>query len=74
MIGMGMFGGLLMILFLGVILVMAVGGISLQGRSEDRHSGYSRGENSAGEILDRRYARGEISADEYHAIKKDVME
>ena len=35
--------------------------------------GRTRREDSAREILDRRYAKGEISADEYQRIRKDLQ-
>lgn len=56
------------LIFLGVVLfvVLRVGSGSMCGGR--RH----RSDPSAREILDRRYARGEISRDEYQHMKKDL--
>ncbi|MBC8335922.1 MAG: SHOCT domain-containing protein [Anaerolineales bacterium] len=66
------FGGLGMILFwvvviVGIIwLVIALGGSNLQ---LPKQSGNGQ---SAREILDQRYARGEIDREEYEAMKQDL--
>ena len=36
------------------------------------HTTYRRGETSARELLDRRYASGEVSREEYQQMKKDL--
>jgi putative membrane protein len=73
MSGFGIGGGLLMILFWGVLIFGAVwvirslfpGGTNIFSQSQDR-------EESPKEILDRRYARGDISREEYERMKQDL--
>lgn len=78
----GLFGILLMIAFWVGIIVLAFFAIRAIGRSarspEDRPDEYARrpgtdarGE-SALEILQARYARGEISREEYLEMKRDL--
>ncbi|NQU30288.1 MAG: SHOCT domain-containing protein [Anaerolineae bacterium] len=67
------FGGLGMILFWVVViagiiwLVMALGGSNLQLPKQSKNG------QSAREILDQRYARGEIDREEYESMKKDLQ-
>jgi putative membrane protein len=64
-------GGLLMLLFWGVVLVAAVVGVRWlwdQGRPA---AGPARGESPL-EILKRRYARGEIEREEFETKKRDL--
>ncbi len=67
------FGGFGMILFwiiviVGIVLlVQALGGSNLQLPTQ------SKGEQSAREILDQRYARGELDREEYESMKKDLQ-
>ena len=63
--GHGLFGGLMMLLFWGLVIglvVLAFRGFS--GRSDTRPG------NSALDILKERYARGEIEEDEYERRKE----
>lgn len=55
--------------FLVVILILLFrsGGMPMCGGG-----GRQKREASAAEILDRRYARGEVSREEYQQIKKDL--
>lgn len=65
MMGNGMMGGMMLMMFLGALLVLslAVGGILLLVR---RFSGrQARGSQSALSILQERFARGEIEREEY---------
>ena len=57
------------LIFLIVILL-----ILFRGRGLPMCGGHGthRGEESARELLDRRYARGEISREEYQQMKKDL--
>jgi putative membrane protein len=63
--GMGLFGGLVMLLFLAAIILLVVwavrGGFASQHPSEHE---------SATEILKRRYAAGEINQAEYEQARK----
>jgi putative membrane protein len=67
------FGGLGMILFWVVViagivwLVMAMGGSNLQLPKPSENG------QSAREVLDQRYARGEIDREEYEIMKKDLQ-
>ena len=71
--GWGWLFGLLMLIGVALIAVVAVraiaGGISREASSEDRSSGTAAGPNSgrsrARQVLDERYARGELSNEEY---------
>lgn len=66
------FGGLGMILFWVVViagiiwLVMALGGSNLKLPKQSENG------QSAREILDQRYARGEIDREEYETMKQDL--
>ncbi len=69
-IGMG-FGGI------GLIIVLIIGGTwlvkSLFNTNPNNQSGPSAPQQpSAREILDQRYARGEINREEYESIKQDL--
>jgi putative membrane protein len=69
--GMGIFGGLFMLLFWGLIiagLVLLVRWLWDQGRP----AGGGRGGETPLDILKRRYARGEITKEEYDRIKQDL--
>jgi putative membrane protein len=67
--GMGIVGGLLMLLFWGLIIVGLLLGVRWL---------WDRGRPEAGvgeallDILKRRYARGEISKEEYDRMKQDL--
>ncbi len=78
MMGWGgtMFGGIGMLLFWGVIIVLLVlfarsffGGGQTQSPSQSPHSG-----SAALDILKERYAKGEISKEEYEQRKKTLTE
>lgn len=68
--GMGMGGGgmIFMALFWGVIIVGVIYLIKLM---TDKHRSGSQTE-SAEEILRKRYAKGEISQEEFEKIRKDL--
>jgi putative membrane protein len=69
--GFGFIGLLFMILFWGGLIL---GGIWLVRTLFDNSPGTSTSiqKSSAREILDQRYARGEISREEYEQIKADL--
>ena len=57
------------LIFLGVILLFLFRGV---GRPMCGGHGTPKSEESAREILDRRYARGEITQEEYQQMRKDL--
>jgi putative membrane protein len=66
--GMGWFGSLLMLAFWALVivgLVFLIRWFALMGRER-------RGEDSALEVLKQRYAKGEISKEEFEEKKKDL--
>ena len=68
-------GSLLMLLFWGGVIAFAVWAIRALTRSErDRDGGrtFSSQENAALEILKQRYARGEISREEYQSMRREL--
>ena len=72
--GMGwwmVFGGILMVLFWGGLIALVVWGISrlIQGSDSGPSSGQRR---DALDIAKERYAKGEISREEFERIKKDL--
>ena len=73
MMGFGLIG---VILLIGAIFVFARDGSSLQDLFGSRRiDGFRTGSEGADalEILDRRYARGEITREEYLKIKQDLV-
>lgn len=71
--GFGIFGLLLMLLFWGALIALAVWLVRLlfPGQSQSPPSAGGQ-ELSAREILDRRYARGEITRQQYELMKQDL--
>lgn len=70
------FGLILVILLIGALFVFARGGSSLQDLFGSRRiDGLSTGSAGADaqEILDKRYARGEITREEYQRTKQDLV-
>lgn len=67
------FGFLGMFLFWGVLLALLVGGVVLVLRQTNgiRSSGGQR-LSTARQVLDERFARGEISREEYDAIRAQI--
>jgi putative membrane protein len=73
--GMMIIGGLVMLLFWSIVIALAVWAIRALTRSEQgRGEGKSLAlhENNALEILKQRYARGEISREEYQDMRRDL--
>ena len=69
------FGGIFGILLIGLIIWAVFQFANKNGSSNPIGSGYGRtsdGEGSALDILKKRYARGEISKDEYNRMKRDL--
>jgi putative membrane protein len=72
MLGMG-FGVLGMILFWGILIALVVGGGVLVFRQATgtRLSG-GQDQPTARQVLDKRFARGEISREEYETIRAQI--
>jgi putative membrane protein len=71
------FGGLLMLLFWGVVIalvVFVVRALSRPGSGQATPSAGAPGQprDQALEILRERYARGEISKDEFNSMRQDL--
>jgi putative membrane protein len=70
MMGWGWFGGIMMgIIWVGAIIVVV---LLIRRLLTSSHFGDSKGEESALEILKKRYARGEINKDEFEEKRKDL--
>lgn len=72
-LGFGLFGLLLMLLFWGGLIVLAVwlAGVLFPGSSRTTTSPDAR-DLSPNDILDSRYARGDITREQYELMKKDL--
>lgn len=73
MMGFGVVGLLFMLLFWGVLIAGAIAlvrGIFPQGGPAYRS--HTRSEEDPRQILDQRYARGEVTREEYEIMKKDL--
>ncbi len=69
MMGFGLLG---VVLLVGALVVFTRDGSGIQGLFGSRN--YSPDiEQNAMEILDQRYARGELTRDQYQNIKKDLV-
>ncbi|RME81527.1 MAG: SHOCT domain-containing protein [Caldilineae bacterium] len=70
--GFGGFGLLIMLLLLVVVIAVAVWfvGVLFPGQAGTHSSGR---DESALEILQKRYARGELSRSEYEAMRRDLL-
>ena len=73
--GMGWFGMIFMIIFWGLIIVGLVLLIRwlIQNTSGKGQTSVRTGSNAM-DILKERYARGEISRDEFESMKKDILQ
>ena len=72
-LGFGVFGLLLMLLFWGGLIALAVWLASALFPRSNRETSISPDQNlSAQEILDRRYVRGEITRGQYELMKQDI--
>jgi putative membrane protein len=72
-LGFGLFGLLFMILFWVGLIALAVWLVgTLFGRNGRQAKSSGDHELSAREILDRRYARGELTREQYELMKQDL--
>ena len=69
---MGMFGGFFMFIFWALVIGLIIWGVTRMGRYAGRPSRYARYETGALDIARERYARGEISKEEYEQLKRDL--
>jgi len=71
--GMGLGGGLVMVLFWVVLIVGAVWLVrGLFSTNQQPPVSSTRSEPNADEILKQRYARGEISKEQYDQMRRDL--
>jgi len=70
--GFGSLGLLLMVVFWGGLVALAVWLVSRLFPGSGQPSTTSHQEPSAREILDRRFALGEITREQYEAMKQDM--
>ena len=72
--GFGVIGIFLMLLFWGGLIALAVLAVKalFNNNSQNSGSNYS-GRSNARDILDQRYARGEISREEYELMIEDIQ-
>ncbi|MBU0587699.1 MAG: SHOCT domain-containing protein [Gammaproteobacteria bacterium] len=68
------FGGLFMILWWVIIIVGILALVRWMSKSSGSDRSASSTSKSAMDILKERYARGEIDAQEYQKIKRELME
>ena len=67
------FGGLMMFLWWALVALAVVWLVRYAARNAGDRSGASQAEESALEILKKRYAKGEISKKEFDEIRKDIV-
>jgi putative membrane protein len=73
MMGFGIMGALMMVLFWGALIVVAIVLIRiLFPRTEEGGGSNPAKQTSAREALDQRYARGEITRETYEMMRKDI--
>lgn len=73
MAGVSFFGLFLMILFWGGLIVLAIWLVKILFANSQLSTSTARGEKtSATRILDQRFARGEISPEQYRLMKNDL--
>ncbi|GAB4577372.1 MAG: hypothetical protein Fur0022_01030 [Anaerolineales bacterium] len=68
---MGFFGLILMVLFWGGLIALAVW--LVKALFSSGRANYPPAGNNPREILDQRYARGEINREEYELMKRDLQ-
>ena len=66
-----LFGGLMMVLFWGIVIALAV--LRVRGLTRGRGAPFSHRRPTALDLLQERYARGEIDREEYEQRKRDLL-
>ena len=73
-VGFGILGLILMLIFWGGLIALAIWLVKTLFASSQRSAGTARDvEPNASRILDQRYARGEITREQYELMKNDLM-
>jgi putative membrane protein len=70
MMGFGMMGGMLILW----IVLAGLAGLMARGLFQSKQPGVVRNQLSARQVLEERYARGEISREQYLLMLKDLLE
>jgi putative membrane protein len=73
-LNMMIFGLVLMLVFWGGLIALAIWLVKSLFTGSQRFSGTNQDrEQTAGEIIDMRYARGEITREQYELMKSDLV-
>jgi len=72
MMGFGAFGWLFMLLFWGCLIALGIGGVVFLFPRRAPAVGVVAKTMGAREILDGRYARGEINREQFETMKRDI--
>ena len=72
MMGFGGFGWLFMLIFWGCLIALGIGGVVFLFPRRAPAAGVVAKTMGAREILDGRYARGEINRDQFETMKRDI--
>ena len=72
MFGMGPFGWLFMILFWGCLIALGIAGVVFLFPRRTPANGSITKTMAGRAILDGRYARGEITREQYEIMKRDI--
>ncbi len=72
MMGFGLFGLLFMLLFWGVLIALAVWIAGTLFPAANRPMGSANQDRTARQIIDLRYARGELTREQYDLMKRDI--
>jgi putative membrane protein len=70
--GFGILGLLIMLLFWGGIIFLAVWFVKAIFSNNSNHNSSTNQRSDAPEILAQRYARGEITREQYEIMKRDI--
>jgi putative membrane protein len=71
--GMGILGGLIaLFFFIGIVLAVAAVVVALVRNSSSSRTATKSGTRPALEVLQERYARGELSREEYLRMREDL--
>jgi putative membrane protein len=72
MMGFGGFGMLFMLLFWGALIVVALWAVGARCPATCREVGPANQNLTARQIADLRYARGELTREQYEQMKQDI--
>lgn len=72
MMGFGFMGLLLMLIFWVLLITLGIWLVKVIMSNDNRRQASDRGNLSPREILDQRYARGEIDREQYEMMKRDL--